>query len=96
MSQRGLDMDQASYRAWQAGLSAEQQAKDKANNEAQERLLLDYVLVMGWMRLRTLEAEERIAQSEAVHHEELLAGSQDAHSRKSQPLRRAVGTGAES
>lgn len=70
-------MDQASYRAWQGTLTPQQVARDKANNQAQQRTLLDYAIAMGWLRQRTLEAEERIAQAEAGDGQPLQNG--DSH-----------------
>ena len=82
-------MDQASYRAWLGRITLEQQAIDKANNMSQERTLLDYSIAMGWLRQRTLEAEERIAQAEAGD----VAGLQNANSQRLQPLGRAATNG---
>lgn len=56
-------MSKHEWNEWQARITPEQLARDKANNSAQASELLAYALAMGWLQQRTLEAEERIAAS---------------------------------
>lgn len=53
-------MDHSEWQEWQARLSPEAQARDKANNHAQAHELLAYAVAMGWLQTRAAEADERI------------------------------------